>query len=143
MAHRSETTMTTTARTWYAGSGGSTAGPRAHAQTGAGPPTHGHAGQTVVPLYGRLDIASAPALRTHLIATLRHTARLLVLDLGEVSFCDTAGLAVLIGTERRATGLGITLHLANPRPQVAKLLRVTGLDRRLTLHPHPVLGPAN
>jgi anti-anti-sigma regulatory factor len=32
--------------------------------------------------------------------------RLLTLDLSEVGFCDAAGLAVLIGTQRRATSLG-------------------------------------
>jgi anti-anti-sigma factor len=44
-----------------------------------------------------------------------------------VSFCDVAGLAVLIGTQRRATARGIIVRLAAPRPQVAKLLRITGL----------------
>jgi len=100
-----------------------------------GRPSHGRAGHTVVALNGDLDFASAPALREHLRGTLRHCGRLLTLDLGEVAFCDAAGLAVLIGTGRRAAGLGITLRLANPRPQVAKLLRVTGLDRVLTVVP--------
>ena len=39
-----------------------------------------------------------------------------------------------IGIQRRAIGLGITLRLANPRPQVTKLLRITGLDRSLVVH---------
>jgi anti-anti-sigma factor len=59
--------------------------------------------------------------------------RLLVIDLSGVSFCDVAGLAVLIGTQRRARARGITVRLAAPRPQMAKLLRITGLDRSLTI----------
>jgi anti-anti-sigma factor len=107
----------------------------ARAPTEVSMPTHRRPGHTIVALHGNLDTAAAPALREHLIAELHDSARLLILDLGEVAFCDAAGLAVLIGTQRRATGLGITLHLAAPNPQITKLLRITGLDRALTLHP--------
>lgn len=98
-------------------------------------PARRRPGRTIIALHGDLDLTSAPALREHLLAALRHSARLLILDLDEVSFCDAAGLTVLLGTQRRAAGLGITLSLAAPNPQVAKLLRITGLDRCLTVHP--------
>ena len=102
-------------------------------------PTHARPGHTILALHGDLDIAAAPALREHLLNALHHSARLLTLDLGAVSFCDAAGLAVLIGAQRRATALGITLRLTAPRPQIAELLHITGLDRSLTTHPnaHP------
>ena len=51
---------------------------------------------------------------------------LLVLDLSRVPSCDPAGLAVLIGTQRRARLLGIVVRLAAPSLPVAKLLRLTG-----------------
>jgi anti-anti-sigma factor len=57
----------------------------------------------------------------------------LTIDLSGVSSCDVAGLAVLIGTQRRATVRGITVRLAAPGPQIAELLRITGLDRSLTI----------
>jgi anti-anti-sigma factor len=92
---------------------------------------------TIARLRGALDTTTAPALRERLTALLRlRTPRpLLILDLAEVWFCDTAGLAVLIGTRRRATSLGTTLRLAAPRTQVARMLHLTGLDRGLTIHP--------
>jgi anti-anti-sigma factor len=93
------------------------------------------AARTVVRLRDALDIAAAPALRERLIGLLRPGMRLLVLDLSWVPSCDSAGLAVLIGAQRRARLLGIVLHLAAPSPQVAKLLRLTGLDRSLTICP--------
>lgn len=128
------TSTASTAGTWYAGYAGFTAVRRSQTAAKAALPAHGRPGHTIVGLHGDLDIASAPALREHLLATLHHSARLLTLDLGEVSFCDAAGLAVLIGVQRRATGLGITLRLANPRPQVTRLLRITGVDRDLIVH---------
>lgn len=96
-------------------------------------PTHRRPGHTIVALTGTLDAAAAPALREHLIGVLRHSGRLLILDLREVASADAAGLAVLIGIRHRAAGLGITLRLAAPGPQVAARLRLTGLDRALTV----------
>ena len=88
---------------------------------------------TVAKLRGDLDIAAAPALRERLLGLLSPGVRLLIIDLSGVSFCDTAGLAVLIGTQRRARARGITVRLAAPGRQVAELLHDTGLDRTLTI----------
>ncbi|MBA9003000.1 STAS domain-containing protein [Thermomonospora cellulosilytica] len=90
---------------------------------------------TVVALHGDLDLATTAVLRERLLAALRHSTRLLIIDLGGVSFCDAAGLGMLVGTQRRATALGVALRLVAPRPQVSGLLRITGLDRGLTVHP--------
>ncbi|MFG2006743.1 STAS domain-containing protein [Spirillospora sp. NPDC048911] len=128
--------MTTTmAAATGTGTGTSTRRPRAPAEVTM--PTRRRPGHTIVALHGALDIAAAPALREHLAGMLGHSPRHLTLDLGEVSFCDTSGLAVLIGTQRRATGLGITLRLTGLNPQVTKLLRITGLDHALTVNPAP------
>jgi anti-anti-sigma factor len=91
--------------------------------------------RTIVRLAGALDIAAAPALRERLIGMLHPGLSLLVLDLSRVPSCDPAGLAVLIGTQRRARLLGIVVRLAAPSLPVAKLLRLTGLDRSLTICP--------
>ncbi|MEU5990387.1 STAS domain-containing protein [Spirillospora sp. NPDC047418] len=100
-------------------------------------PARRRPGHTIVALSGALDGAAAPALREHLIGALRHSGRLLILDLGEVASADAAGLAVLVGTRRRAAVLDVTLRLVAPRPQVAALLRATALDRALPVYPEP------
>ncbi|MFD8528014.1 STAS domain-containing protein [Streptosporangium canum] len=117
---------------------------------GAGPRTAdpAHPATTIVPLYGEIDIFTSPALRERLLRALRLSTGPLVLDLSRASFCDVSGLAVLVGTQRRARALGITLRLAAPRSQTVRLLRVTGLDRVLTTHgsdqgePRPYSLPA-
>jgi anti-anti-sigma factor len=90
--------------------------------------------RTVVRLTGGLDLAAAPALREQLIDVLHRGTALLILDLSHVLSCDTAGLAVLIGTQRRARLLGTTVRLLAPSPPVAKVLRSTGLDRSFSIH---------
>jgi anti-anti-sigma factor len=81
------------------------------------------AARTIVRLRGALDVAVAPALRERLIGILHPGMSLLVLDLSRVPSCDPAGLAVLIGTQRRARLLGIVVRLAAPSLPVANLLR--------------------
>ncbi len=107
--------------------------------TEAGVPTHWHPRRTIIALHGDLNIAAVPALRGQLRHALHHSRRVLVLDLSDVDSCDTAGLATLIGAQRRAKMLGVTLRLNAPRPQITELLRTTGLDHSLTIEPRPAL----
>jgi anti-sigma B factor antagonist len=97
----------------------------------AAPPS----GRTIVRLRGALDVAAAPALRERLIDVLHRGAGPLVLDLSRVLSCDASGLAVLIGTQRRARLLGISVRLAAPSLPVTKVLRSTGLARSFTIFP--------
>ena len=91
-------------------------------------------GCVIVALSGELDITCARALREQLLALLRPGTGL-VIDLSRVSYADANGLAVLVGTGRRAGLLGGFLRLAAPAPAVAEVLRVTGLHRQLDVFP--------
>jgi anti-anti-sigma factor len=93
---------------------------------------HGH---VLVTLRGDLDIAVAPTLRDHLLSLLRPGTSRLIVDLSAVSYADASGLAVLIGTRRRARLLGGFLHLASPSPAVTTALAFTGLCRQLDVFP--------
>jgi anti-sigma B factor antagonist len=98
---------------------------------GSGP----HAGSTLVKLDGDLGVATAQAMRECLIGVLRPGIKLLGLDLSDVRSCDPAGLAVLVGTQRRARERGIVMYLVAPSPSVAEILRCTGLERCFTICP--------
>ncbi|QVQ52293.1 STAS domain-containing protein [Spiractinospora alimapuensis] len=90
---------------------------------------------SVVRPHGEIDCAVTPALREYLFTALRPGMELLVIDLSEITFCDAAGLAVLVGTRHRADRLGVELRMAGPRAQMRRILRITGLDRVLTIYP--------
>lgn len=92
-------------------------------------------GYTVASLSGELDVACAPVLREQLLSVLRPRACRLVVDLSEVSFCDASGLAVLVGTGRRARLLGGLLRLAAPAHAVTAALRISGLLRQFDVYP--------
>ena len=95
----------------------------------------GRPGRIIVRLSGSLDFAAAKELRERLIDVLHRGASPLIIDLSRVPSGDEAGLAVLIGTQRRARLLGTEMLLAAPSPAVAELLRSTGLHRHFTTYP--------
>jgi anti-anti-sigma factor len=91
-------------------------------------------GYVVAELSGELGIASAPALREQLISLLRAASHLII-DLSAVEHADASGLAVLVGSGRRARLLGGSLRLAAPSPEVARVLSATGLNQHLDIFP--------
>lgn len=91
--------------------------------------------RTIIRLRADLDFAAAPALRERLIDVLHRGTDLLVLDLSQVQLCDAAGLAVLVGTQRRAGLLGIPMRLVAPSLPVSKVLGSTGLKHYFTISP--------
>jgi anti-anti-sigma factor len=94
-----------------------------------------HRGQVIVTLAGDLDIMAAPALREQLLSLLRPGASRLIIDLSAVGYADASGLAVLLGSQRRAGLPGGALQLAAPRPQVASVLAATGMSRHFDVYP--------
>jgi anti-anti-sigma factor len=92
-------------------------------------------GRSIVRLRGALDFGAAKELRERLIDVLHRGANPLIIDLSRVPSCDTAGLAVLIGTQRRARLLGSMVLLAAPGVSVSEHLRSTGLHRHFTIYP--------
>ena len=58
-------------------------------------------------------------------------ARLLLLDLTGLSFCDARGLGALVQIANHAVAAGCRYGLIAPQRPVAKMLRIGGLNRRM------------
>jgi len=58
-------------------------------------------GAWVITLHGELDLAAVPSFRSATTDALRDGWTELIIDLGSVSFIDSAGIGVLIGLRRR------------------------------------------
>lgn len=89
-------------------------------------------GGTVLRVHGELDISTADQLRRGAGPYL-DAGRRLLLDLSRVTFCDSTGLAVLVGFHKRLAASGGRLELFSPVPRVRQLLAITGLDRVFTI----------
>ena len=91
-------------------------------------------GYVIAALRGELGIASAPAVHEQLLSLLRAASHLII-DLSAVEHADASGLAVLVGSGRRARLLGGSLRLAAPSPEVARVLSATRMNRYLDIFP--------
>ncbi|MFD9124777.1 STAS domain-containing protein [Kitasatospora sp. NPDC059571] len=92
-----------------------------------------HGRPAVVAVAGTLDLRTAPVLyqdATDLID--RHPV--LIVDLTDVTFCDSSGLNALLRLYRRSREVAGELILAAPPPHVARLLSLTGSDRLLQVY---------
>lgn len=89
-------------------------------------------GYAIVTAAGEIDISTVTRLREPLFEMAASGAPL-VIDLDQVSFIDSVGLAVLVGTANRAAEHGSTLQVVCAPPKIRQLVRLTGLDRRIPL----------
>jgi anti-sigma B factor antagonist len=82
---------------------------------------------------GEIDYGTASRLREEAASAVQ-TARnpRLVLDLGDVTFCDSTGLAVLVGIWKAVHAAGGRLVLARVPQRCRLLLKRTGLAKIFT-----------
>jgi anti-sigma B factor antagonist len=92
-----------------------------------------------VAVAGEVDIDTAPRLRLALAAALQEASQVVV-DLGAVTFLDSAGLSTLIATHQRAEATGVSLRLQRVPPMVLRLLALTGMDSLLLITPASAEG---
>ncbi|MEU6775719.1 STAS domain-containing protein [Streptomyces sp. NPDC046759] len=93
-------------------------------------------GWTVATLAGEIDISTVPGLRADLGDLVAdHGARpRLIIDLGDVTFCDAHGLSALIGAHHTALRRGGTVRVVVPKGRVHRLLGVTRPTHDLEVH---------
>ena len=102
-------------------------------------------GVTVLRVSGELDLHSAPlfqeALERAVTAAERAegpASKVLVVDLSEAEFMDSAGISTLIRSTQRFQDSGGEIRLAVLGGEVLRLLEVTGLDEALRVYPDAV-----
>lgn len=83
---------------------------------------------------GELDIAVADKLVKRVEAVRRSSARLLLVDLSEVTFVDSSGLRALLAAQQVANESDDFETILVRAPQtVREVMRITGADRLLRL----------
>lgn len=84
---------------------------------------------------GDIDMLTAPQLERELMGVLADGPEVLVLDLSQVGFLASAGLAVLVALQERASEHGAGLRVVAAGSVVARPLQLTGLDQTLAVYP--------
>jgi anti-sigma B factor antagonist len=88
----------------------------------------------IVKLAGEFDLAAVDLVRKEIAGAVRSDATSVVIDLSGLEFIDSSGLAVLMDADARSRADSNRVSFQGPlTPPVAKILRVTELDRLLEL----------
>jgi anti-sigma B factor antagonist len=92
-------------------------------------------GEPAAPLVvvrGEIDVATSPRLRNALHAIVERGAHDITLEFSGVSFVDSSGLGVLVGTYKRMReDGGGTLKIVGAQASVRKVFEITGLETAL------------
>src|SRR5205085_2683077 len=83
--------------------------------------------RSLVALTGELDIGGVPVFEEALLGQ-EAAGRDIALDLGALTYIDSAGMTVLFQAAQRARRVGWTLTVVAVGPRVFDLLELTGLD---------------
>ena len=89
----------------------------------------------VLPLKGEIDLHVSPSITASLNAMIEKKPRLLVVDLSEVTYIDSAGLAALIEAMQKVEGYGGRFLLAGLQGTVRSIFEISRLDQVFQIFP--------
>lgn len=89
--------------------------------------------KVVISVDGRLDTNTSADLEKELDKVLTGGRKNLLLDFSKLSYISSAGLRVLLSTQKRANDLMSTLVLRNVNPSVMEVFELTGFSEFLTI----------
>jgi anti-sigma B factor antagonist len=81
-----------------------------------------------------IDMANCDHVGEALRLALADGVRVLVIDMGATTFCDSSGLGVLVQTWKRAASGGAEIRVVVPAGRLRRVLSVTGVDQVLPLY---------
>ena len=85
-------------------------------------------GRARVAVTGEVDLATASELRETLLGVLHtHGPAFLDIDLAGATFLDCTGIGALAAVHNAAVLVGCQVRVCHPRPNVRRVLEVTGL----------------
>src|ERR687892_1103535 len=96
---------------------------------------HENQGVTVVMVSGRMDAGNSTQLGEKLDHLLTEGSRKLVIDLGQVGFMNSSGLATLVRYYKLARSNCGDISLAALQPPVRQAFQLSRLDRLFDLQP--------
>ncbi|GGV00066.1 anti-sigma factor antagonist [Streptomyces litmocidini] len=87
---------------------------------------------TAVALAGELDVCTVAHIEETLTRLTGETGRELLLDLADVTFCDSSGAALFLRVHRRCAAAGVRLSLCRIQRLPARVIRGLGVDRAVS-----------
>jgi anti-sigma B factor antagonist len=89
----------------------------------------------IVPLEGEIDLHVSPRITSTLNAAVKAKPRNLVIDMENVSYIDSSGLAVLIEAMQKVEKYGGKFALAGLQENVKPIFEIARLDQVFQIYP--------
>ncbi|MBL4810129.1 MAG: STAS domain-containing protein [Phycisphaerales bacterium] len=86
------------------------------------------AGVVIISPTADVDMSRSPILRTAIKGKLKSGLDRMIIDLSEVQYMDSSGLATLVEAMRIAKTESVALHLASMTPKVRAIFEIARLD---------------
>jgi anti-anti-sigma factor len=90
-------------------------------------------GATVVRVTGTLEAETVDGARASLEPVVAAAPKVVVLDLGELTFLSSVGIGLLLDVRKRLSDRGSTVFLTNLQPQIAKVMDIVNALPRATI----------
>ena len=93
------------------------------------------AGVVLATVSGEIDLTTARTFTQHLESALAGPPAAVIADLGQVAFLSSSGLAALQIFAHAANSAGVSFCLVSAQRTILRHLRLTALDRDMTIKP--------
>ncbi|MDL4813303.1 STAS domain-containing protein [Actinomadura opuntiae] len=88
---------------------------------------------TLVRVQGDIDVVSRARFEEALFEVV-DSGEPMVVDMRQVTFCDSTGLNAIVAANRRAGERGTTVSLVALPPRVQRVFRITGIDKFVPIY---------
>jgi anti-anti-sigma factor len=93
-----------------------------------------HGKAVVLSVAGEIDLATAPQLGESIDAAMEQRPETLVVDLSDVDFLASAGMAVLIGCHQQAKGV-LQFRIVASGSATFRPMELTGMTEEISIYP--------
>jgi anti-anti-sigma factor len=91
------------------------------------------AGNRVIRVGGELDMSTVPALEEELEAAMKSSSESVVVDMSDLDFIDSTGIAVIVRAIGQSNGSGRLRFVPSRAEGVSRVLEMTGVSERMVL----------
>lgn len=85
-------------------------------------------------LKGELDHHTASKIKDAIdLRILKAPVKMLVLDMGGVTFMDSSGIGLIVGRYNRIKSFGGNMAIKNPNQTLSKILKMSGIDQLMKI----------
>ena len=91
--------------------------------------TREESGAAIISVSGEVDLYSSPDFRTALLKMTEQKGAQIIVDLADVPYMDSSGLATLVEGYQKTTGNGGSLAIVNLQKGVREVFELSNLDQ--------------